>query len=71
MIERYKTSFGLFVVKVIWNDVPEVADPEVSPSTPKKFAVIVPVPLMVAVVDAEPELANVIEPVLLDQEPKP
>jgi hypothetical protein len=31
-----------------------------------KFAVIVPAPLMVAVVLAEPALAKVIEPVLLD-----
>ena len=35
-----------------------------------KFAVMVPVPLIVAVVDAEVVLVKVMEPVLLDQFPK-
>ena len=33
-----------------------------------KLAVIVPVPPMVAVVDEDPELAKVMDPVLLDHE---
>jgi hypothetical protein len=69
--ETYIKSLVLVVLKAVVNDVPLVADPVPEPSVAgfsPKVAVIVPVPLMVAVVEADVELVIVIPVVALHDE---
>jgi hypothetical protein len=68
----YIKSFGLVVVKFIVIELPPPLFAEAEPSSPSgirlKVAVIVPSPLIVAVVDADDGLAIVIDPVALQDE---
>jgi hypothetical protein len=63
--DRYNTSFGWVVVKVIVIVFPLVTDVDAEPSNPKstKFAVTDPAPLICAVVEAAFASSNVMEPV--------
>lgn len=77
IITTKTNSLAWAVTELVVTVVELAADPKPSQLVSKasggltaKLAVIVPVPAMVAVVDADAELAKVIKPVLLDHEAK-